>query len=318
MFGIHVRPSWWLPERAATEEKIHLDRRRLLRSFGIGAGLLLGRNAASLAPLLPGEGERRTGIPRRKNPDYRAVGRPLTPERLAATYNNFYEFTTDKRQVHMLAGDFRVEPWEVEFAGLFEHEGRYSVRDLEALVPPEERVYRFRCVEAWSMVVPWTGLPLGDLLRRLGLRREARFLRFVTVSRPEAMPGMKALPSYPWPYFEALRIDEALHPLTLLATGIYGKALPPQNGAPVRLVVPWKYGLKNIKSIVRIEATRKRPPTLWNRLQPAEYSWLSNVEPWKPHPRWSQATERRLDTGERIPTLPYNGYAAEVGSLYRD
>ena len=218
--------------------------------------------------------------------------------------------------LHKLTGLFEIDPWTVEISGLLDKPGRYSVQDLEKLVPLEERIYRFRCVEAWSMVLPWTGIPLGKLCEKLGVHPGAKYLRLTSFHKPDQAPGFQKLAHYPWPYYESLRLDEARNELSLLATGLYGRPLPKQNGAPIRLVVPWKYGLKNIKSIVRIEFRSTRPGTFWNALQPEEFSWLSNVDPKVPHPRWSQATEKRIDTGEVHPTLPFNGYGEFVGKLY--
>ena len=200
--------------------------------------------------------------------------------------------------------------------GLCEKPATFTMEEILRLAPLEERVYRFRCVEAWSMVVPWTGFPLAKLLEKVVPKAEARFVKFTTVLRPEEMPGIARLPNYPWPYTEGLRIDEAMHPLVLLATGLYGKPMPKQNGAPIRLVVPWKYGFKSIKSVVKIELVQEQPATLWESLSPQEYPFESNVDPKVSHPRWSQATERDLATGNRIPTLPYNGYGDEVAKLY--
>ncbi len=322
---VHARPPWFLPERLATPESVHASRRRFLAGLGTG---LLGLAAAPLAGCRDEELERfaappgpafpppRPGYPARPNPAFGARGLAVTPPHVATTHNNFYEFSTDQERVHRLVGRFRIEPWTVEITGLVARPGRYTVEDLEALVPLEERVYRFRCVEAWAMVLPWTGLPLAALCRKLGVRGEARYLRFTSFHAPDQAPGFTQLGHYPWPYFETLRIDEALNELSLLATGLYGKPLPKQNGAPVRLVVPWKYGLKNIKSIVRIEFRATRSGSFWHSLQPSEYSWLSNVDPAVPHPRWSQARERDLATGETRPTLPFNGYGRYVASLY--
>ncbi len=303
------------PDRrpAPTPESCWLERRAFLRALGFGAA---GLAAGQVVPARRSNA-RRTGIPQRRPAAFRSAGIPITPEETALSYNNFYEFSTDKRRVRRLAAAMALSPWDVEIDGLVEHPGRYAVDELERLVAPEERIYRFRCVEAWSMVLPWTGIPLGRLLRRLGAQNGARYVRFVSRLDPESMPGVAADPNYPWPYFEALRLDEAMHDLTLLATGLYGKPLSPQNGGPIRLVVPWKYGFKSAKSLARIELTRERPPAFWHTVQPQEYSWLANVDPSRPHPRWSQASERRIDTGERIPTLPYNGYGPEVAHLYR-
>ncbi len=247
-------------------------------------------------------------------------GRPHTAENVAGRYNNYYEFTTNKSGVWELAQDFDPRPWTVEVKGRCNKPGTYDLDDLLRALGDdmEERLYRFRCVEAWSMVVPWTGVPLGKLLDHFEPHGDARFVRFLTVLRPEEMPGQTGGGAgYPWPYFEGLRMDEAYNEMALASFGIYGHPLPNQHGAPFRLTVPWKYGFKNIKSIVLIEFQDHQPPTFWNDLVPREYDFLANVDPAKPHPRWSQATEQ--DIGQenvRIDTMPYNGYAEQVASLY--
>ena len=233
-------------------------------------------------------------------------------------YNNFYEFGTSKRDPARHAGALTTDPWSVRIDGLVERPGNYDLADLLKGMDIEERIYRFRCVEAWSMVVPWNGFQLGRLLDRVGVRSGARYVAFETLLRPEEMPGQKSR-LLDWPYREGLRLDEAMHPLTLIATGLYGEVLPKQNGAPLRLVVPWKYGFKSIKSIVRITLTDTRPPTTWNSLQPGEYGFYANVNPNVDHPRWSQATERRIGAGlfaRRQETLMFNGYGEWVADLY--
>jgi sulfoxide reductase catalytic subunit YedY len=229
-------------------------------------------------------------------------------------YNNYYEFSTQKEAVNSISQDFTTEPWTVEVSGLVNNPKTYGIEDLLKF-PQEERIYRLRCVEAWSMVIPWTGFPLASLLKEAEPTSEANFVRFETVYRPEEMPGQKS-PFYPWPYQEGLRLDEAMHDLTILATGLYGMPMPNPNGAPIRLVVPWKYGFKSIKSIVKIELTAEQPATLWNSIGSNEYGFYSNVNPERSHPRWSQASERRIGELGRRPTLMFNGYAAEVASLY--
>jgi methionine sulfoxide reductase catalytic subunit len=235
------------------------------------------------------------------------------------TYNNFYEFGTDKSDPAERSGKFRPQPWSVTIAGDCARPGTYTLEDILKPHALEERVYRLRCVEAWSMVIPWVGFPLADLLRRFEPGSKARYVAFKTVLRPAEMPGQR-FPVIDWPYVEGLRIDEAMHPLTLLAVGLYGQTLPNQNGAPLRLVVPWKYGFKGIKSIVEIRFTEKMPPTSWNRLAPQEYGFYANVNPAVDHPRWSQAQERRIGASlfaSKQPTLPFNGYADQVASLYK-
>ncbi|WP_149588596.1 protein-methionine-sulfoxide reductase catalytic subunit MsrP [Tabrizicola flagellatus] len=234
------------------------------------------------------------------------------------SYNNFYEFGTGKGDPARYAGGLTVDPWSIVIDGLVERPGTYDLADVIKGQPLEERIYRFRCVEAWSMVVPWIGFELAGLLNRVGVQPGAQFVAFETLVRPEEMPG-QASPFIQWPYREGLRLDEAMHPLTILATGLYGEEMPKQNGAPIRLVVPWKYGFKSIKSIVRISLTAEMPPTTWNMLQPQEYGFYSNVNPNVSHPRWSQASERVIGSGlfgGRQDTLMFNGYEAEVAGLY--
>ncbi len=234
------------------------------------------------------------------------------------SYNNFYEFGTGKEDPAAYAGALTTDPWSVVIDGLVDKPGTYDLADLVKDQPLEERIYRFRCVEAWAMIVPWIGFELAGLLTRVGVQPGAKFVAFETLVRPEEMPGQSS-PFIEWPYREGLRLDEAMHPLTILATGLYGEAMPKQNGAPIRLVVPWKYGFKSIKSIVRISLVETMPPTTWNMLQPQEYGFYSNVNPTVDHPRWSQASERRIGSGlfgGRQDTLMFNGYEAEVAGLY--
>ena len=235
------------------------------------------------------------------------------------TYNNFYEFGTSKEDPARLGGAFRPRPWSVKISGEAGVTGTFTLEDILKPHPLEERIYRLRCVEAWSMVIPWIGFPLGDLLKRFKPTSRAKYVAFQTVLRPAEMPGQR-FPVLEWPYVEGLRIDEAMHPLTILAVGLYGRELPNQNGAPLRLVVPWKYGFKSIKSIVEIRFTERQPPTSWNLSAPDEYGFYANVNPQVDHPRWSQAKERRIGAGvfaPRQPTLMFNGYAEQVAGLYR-
>lgn len=243
--------------------------------------------------------------------------KPNTLEDITS-YNNFYEFGTDKGDPAAHASALTVDPWSVKIDGMVERPGDYDLADILSGVTLEERIYRFRCVEAWSMVVPWIGFPLGDLLARVGVQPSAKFVAFETLVRPEEMPGQRRR-ILEWPYREGLRLDEAMHPLAILATGLYGDPMPKQNGAPIRLVVPWKYGFKSIKSVVRITLTDQQPKTTWNMMQPGEYGFYSNVNPEVDHPRWSQATERRIGEGlfgGRHPTLKFNGYGELVAALY--
>lgn len=233
-------------------------------------------------------------------------------------YNNFYEFGTGKTDPARYAGALTTTPWTVKIDGLVDRPGDYAFEDIMAKMTIEERLYRFRCVEAWSMVVPWNGFELKDLLELAGVQSSAKYVAFETLVRPEEMPGQR-FATLDWPYVEGLRLDEALHPLTIMATGIYGKPIPNQNGAPLRLVVPWKYGFKSIKSVVRITLTEQEPPTSWNKANAREYGFYSNVNPKVDHPRWSQASERPIGGGlfaRRVPTRIFNGYEREVASLY--
>ncbi|WP_340298766.1 MULTISPECIES: protein-methionine-sulfoxide reductase catalytic subunit MsrP [unclassified Roseobacter] len=235
------------------------------------------------------------------------------------SYNNYYEFGTGKEDPANNAGSLTSSPWTIEVDGLVDNPGTYDLAELIDGLEVEERIYRFRCVEAWSMVIPWNGIELADILTRVGVQEGANYVAFETVMRPGEMPGLR-YPVLDWPYREGLRLDEAMHPLTIMATGIYGRPIPNQNGAPIRLVVPWKYGFKSIKSISRITLTRDEPFASWNRANPREYGFYSNVNPEVDHPRWSQATERRVGAGlfaGRQPTLMFNGYEAEVASLYK-
>jgi sulfoxide reductase catalytic subunit YedY len=246
----------------------------------------------------------------------------LTPKKDVTTYNNFYEFGLGKDDPSANSGEFKSLPWAIKVDGMVAKPTTFTLEDLLKLFPPQERVYRMRCVEAWSMVIPWDGFPLSALLDRVEPLGSAKYVAFESIVRPGEMPGQRGVfQSLSWPYVEGLRLDEARHPLTFLAVGVYGETLPNQNGAPIRLVVPWKYGFKGIKSIVRVSLTDKQPKNTWNANAPREYGFYANVNPDVPHPRWSQATERRIGGGglfgsSRTPTLPFNGYADQVASLY--
>jgi sulfoxide reductase catalytic subunit YedY len=242
-------------------------------------------------------------------------GEALTPLSAITHYNNFYEFSTDKDEVAERAAGFVTAGWKVEVGGLVEAPRLFDMDDIAKLGPPQERVYRMRCVEAWSMVIPWAGIPLAALLAAVKPLGSAKYVALETLYDPARMPGQSTR-VLRWPYVEGLRLDEAMHPLTLLATGLYGRELPAQDGAPLRLVVPWKYGFKGIKSIVKISLVERQPPTSWNRAAPSEYGFYANVNPKVDHPRWSQATEQRIGEFGRRPTLPFNGYAEQVGHLY--
>jgi methionine sulfoxide reductase catalytic subunit len=242
-------------------------------------------------------------------------GNLLTTCDSVTSYNNFYEYSFGKDGIGELAKDLKVSPWTVTVGGLVNHPQTYDVADIIKKYPPEERIYRFRCVEAWAMVIPWLGFPLADLLKDADPKSEAKYVRFETLYDPEQMPGQKTR-SFNWPYIEGLRLDEAMHPLTILATGIYGQPALPQNGAPLRLVVPWKYGFKSIKSIVKIDLVEKMPTSLWMEAGPTEYGFYANVNPDVSHPRWSQASERVIGEISRRDTQLFNGYQADVAHLY--
>ena len=314
MPNVIVRPSWSLPEKLVTPEKAFHHRRAFIKQVGLAGGALL----ASSPLLSAAESTIKKAYPYPRNAEFNPKWK-LTDERVAGSYNNFYEFSLQKNRVKDLVGGFVTSPWKIEVSGLVEKPLTFDLAELIDTMPMEERVYRFRCVEAWAMIVPWTGFPLSKLIEKVKPKSEAKFVRFETANRPAEMPGMRSGPTanYPWPYFEGLRMDEAMHPLTLVATGIYGKPMPKQHGAPVRIVVPWKYGYKSIKSVAKIQFVDKQPKTFWETLAADEYPFESNVNPAIPHPRWSQAVERMIDTDDRVRTQPFNGYGNLVARLYK-
>ncbi|MBO9880430.1 MULTISPECIES: protein-methionine-sulfoxide reductase catalytic subunit MsrP [Xanthomonas] len=311
-----LRDALTVPSREITDEAVYRDRRRLLQALALTpvAGLVGCADAEPPAP------PKTVVTPEQARSGFR-TNEELTRYEDVTSYNNFYEFGTDKTDPSKAAKTLRTSPWSVKVSGECEKPGTLSLDDLLKGHTPEERIYRLRCVEGWSMVIPWLGVPLGDVLKRFAPTSKAKYVAFTTLADPQQMPGVR-YSSIDWPYKEGLRIDEAMHPLTLLATGLYGKPLPQQNGAPLRLVVPWKYGFKSIKSIVEIRFVERMPETAWHELQPSEYGFFSNVNPAVDHPRWSQKTERRIAGkasklfAERIPTRPFNGYADQVASLY--
>lgn len=294
-----------------TPESAYLARRDFLRAAGIVAG------GALLAACAPGAAAPSTQAADQPQASGQTdeLGNPVNSYQDITNYNNYYEFTVNKEGVAPLSQGFTTHPWTLEVGGLVNHPKTYAVEDLLARFPQEERIYRLRCVEAWSMVIPWTGFSLASLLKEVEPTSDAKYLRFETVFRPEEMKGQGS-PFYPWPYQEGLRIDEAMNELAILGTGLYGRPLPPQDGAPIRLIVPWKYGFKSIKAIVKLELVAERPETLWSTVAPSEYGFYANVNPDVPHPRWSQASERRIGELGRRPTLLFNGYAEQVASLY--
>jgi methionine sulfoxide reductase catalytic subunit len=295
-----------------TPERVYMERRHLL-SAGLGG---LGLAALGVAAAAAEPAGAALVAPRDKA--LSIIDPPNSYEDIT-TYNNYYEFGTGKADPARNARDFKPTPWSVTVDGEAEVRGTFTLEDILKPMTLEERVYRLRCVEAWSMVIPWAGFPLAMLLKRFKPTSKARFVEFTTLYDPKRMPGQKSS-VLKWPYLEGLRIDEAMHPLTFMAVGLYGHVLPNQNGAPLRLVVPWKYGFKNIKAIVRIRFTETQPLNTWQRSAPAEYGFYANVNPAVDHPRWSQATERRIGGNAlfaaRVPTLPFNGYASAVASLY--
>lgn len=330
MPNVIIRPGWHIPERFVTPEKVYRDRRRFLKELGFsGAGAMLGLFAgcsehSAVSAENPSPAKTTNGAaagvarnyPYPRNPEFNPANPRISDEEAVTSYNNFYEFSTSKTRVKRLTGKFVTSPWSLEVGGLVDRPMKLSLEEIISMFPLEERVYRFRCVEAWSMVVPWTGFPLSKLIEKAGAKPEAKFVKFTTFFRPDQAPGFTELPNYPWPYTEGLRMDEAMNPLTLVTTGLYGKPLAKQNGAPIRMVVPWKYGYKSIKSIVKMELVTQQPKTLWETLAPDEYPFESNVNPKINHPRWSQATERVVDTGNHMNTILYNGYGEYVAKLY--
>lgn len=330
----HVPPGWRLPDRQVTSESAYWNRRRLLKTLGLaGAGLAIapaascgrspsdGSAAALDAPPPPPTTMQPPFEGVARNSAFADPGRELTEARLAAQYNNFYEFGGTK-DIARRAQALPTDPWTLEVSGLVDNPRTYDRDDLIRAFSQEERVYRFRCVEAWAMVVPWLGFPMRSLLEAASPKPEARFVRFVSFYDPEITLGPGWSPrSLPWPYAEGLTVAEMANELAFFATGIYGKELPKQHGAPIRAVIPWKYGFKGAKSIVKVEFVAEQPATFWNELVPNEYGFEANVNPDVPHPRWSQATERLIGPGpalawERVPTLPYNGYGDYVADLY--
>ena len=319
-----------IPSSDITPEAIYRARRDFMRgAFSVGvlgaAGMVVPGVLAEPVHVAEAENKGPDWLKRQiasATADSQNVSDKLTPYEHVTQYNNFYEFGYNKDDPAENSKDFQPHPWSVEIAGEAGKTGRFTLEDILKGMALEERVYRLRCVEAWSMVIPWVGFPLASLLKRFEPTGNAKYVAFTTLKDPKQMPAQKsAFSSIDWPYVEGLRMDEAMHPLTILAVGLYGKVLPNQNGAPLRLVVPWKYGFKSIKSIVKIEFTEKEPPTTWNISAPQEYGFYANVNPKVDHPRWSQATERRLPSGlfspNIIDTQLFNGYADEVAHLYK-
>ncbi len=339
MSNIIIPKGWQISGLKPIEETTYYNRRQIIKKLGIASGGMMAFSAlaacskgqkqqeqpAAEAPAVAGKSNSFTfqGIdnyfPAKRNEQY-TIDRPLTAEEIATTHNNYYEFITpgdpDIYNVHEHVDQFDTSNWVIEVAGLANKTGKFDLEDWIKRFGQEERVYRFRCVERWSMAVPWTGFPLQKLIKYLDPTSEANYVKFYSSAIPEQMPGVKNQDWYPWPYTEGLRMDEAMNELPLCVTGIYGKVLPKQHGAPMRIITPWKYGYKNPKSIVKIEFTKEQPATFWNTVRADEYPFLSNVNPNVPHPRWSQAVEKMIPDGEERPTLIYNGYGDYVANLY--
>lgn len=356
MAFFHRRPGWFLPESQATPESVYLNRRAFVRALGLG-GIALssgswlsgcsnatgtwdeaegqdggrGNDTSSSGVEQPGTSKLPSDpkknydadapglalYPAKRNSRYKVPERSQTPEDSVQTFNNYYEFSLSKGGVWSATGSYDTTPWTLEITGLVDKPMKLDLDDLMRKVSLEERLYRFRCVEAWAATIPWTGFALSELLRQAQPKSSAKYVRFLSASRPSQMPNIKRLTQYTWPYREALRLDEALNELTFVVTGVYGHPLTKQMGAPVRMVLPWKYGFKGAKAITRIELTSEQPSTFWNAEQPKEYGFYSNVDPKRPHPRWSQAKERLLPDGKEVDTMPYNGYGEQVAALYK-
>ena len=306
-----------------TPESVYHDRRKFMKGVGLAAlgGLAVAACAPAVAQPTAAPAAATTGgtiapaAPAASGAMTDELGDPVNTFEEITNFNNFYEFTTDKEKVAGMATNFPTRPWTVEIGGLVNNPAIFSIEDILSRFDQEERIYRLRCVEGWSMVIPWLGFQLSTLLELVEPKSNAKYVRFETLLDPEVMPGQRSN-WFDWPYVEGLRIDEAMNPLALIATGLYGKDLLPQNGAPLRLVTPWKYGFKSIKSIVKIDLVEEQPTSLWMAAAPREYGFYANVNPEVQHPRWSQRTERRIGETKRRETLPFNGYGDEVAYLY--
>ncbi|WP_109316973.1 protein-methionine-sulfoxide reductase catalytic subunit MsrP [Pseudovibrio ascidiaceicola] len=311
------RPEWIIPEREATPEDVFFNRRRFMKGLGaVGLGLAAG-GTGLVSSVFAQDGKDPTLdlYPAKRNADF-TLKRAITPESVTSVYNNFYEFGSHKR-ISGAAQALKIRPWSITIDGMVDNPQTIDFDDLVRKMPLQERLYRHRCVEAWAMAVPWTGFPLSELVKYAGPQNGAKYIRFETFEDSDVASGQRQF-WYPWPYVEGVTMDEAMNDLAFVATGIYGKPLLKQYGAPIRLVMPWKYGFKSIKSIVKITFTDQRPVSFWEKIGPSEYGFWANVNPEVPHARWSQASERLLGTDERVPTQLYNGYAEQVAHLYKD
>ncbi len=320
MTYIKTPQEWEIPENQVTPESDYIDRRKFIKDLGIASASALLLSSSTACAQKKGVEKQLEPFQAQKlaveNNTRFTVERPITDEVVAATYNNYYEFTSSKSTVWKRVDKFITRPWEVEISGLVEKPMTLDVDDLIKQMPIEERIYRFRCVERWAMVVPWIGFPMKALLEKVQPTADAKYVRMLTFLDPDMAPEQHNV-RMPWPYFEGLTLAEAMNDLTLLVVGIYGHILPPQHGAPIRLIVPWKYGFKSIKSIVSIELTDEKPRTFWNTLGPREYDFEANVNPNVPHPRWSQAKEWMIGSGDIHKTVIYNGYGNSVAHLYQ-
>ncbi|MDZ4151811.1 protein-methionine-sulfoxide reductase catalytic subunit MsrP [Methylicorpusculum sp.] len=307
-----IKTKKTIPASEITDPYVFKERRKIIKAL-----LALTTMGSGIVPVLAGNKPRWTNLPESSF----SADLMTTPPEIIENYTNYYEFSYNKHDSTKLAQQLATDPWSVEISGEVEKSGTYFLEDILGQQTLQEHIYRFRCVEAWSMVIPWVGFALGDLLRKAQPLSTAKFVKFTSVYRPGVMPRQKQNNMLEWPYSEGLRIDEAMHPLTLLAVGMYGDTMPKQNGAPLRLVVPWKYGFKSIKAIVKIELLKKAPTTSWNKFAPGEYGFYANVNPNVPHPRWSQNSERLLGSGFFTPrreTELFNGYGEQVAGLYKD
>ena len=294
-----------------TPKQVYLSRRDFMKAASVVTGAAL---LTACAPSVADNSQNGTPVPTSTATD--ELGNPVNAYKDITNYNNYYEFTTDKQGVAGLAKDFKINPWTIEVGGLVKNPKTFAIEDLLKLFPQQERIYRLRCVEAWSMVIPWQGFPLASLLKAVEPTSAAKYVRFITLDDHTQLPN-EGNNLYPWPYQEGLRLDEAMNDLALLVTGLYGAPLPAPDGAPIRLVVPWKYGFKGIKAINKIELVDTQPDTFWKDIAPDEYGFYANVNPNVPHPRWLQNTERRIGELSRRPTLMFNGYADQVADLYK-
>lgn len=309
-----IKTQKTIPASEITDPLVFQQRRKIIKAMA--ASLLLP--SVGSAVLAANAQQRWTSL---KKSELSGDLGPVTPDNVVKNYTNYYEFSFNKEDATELAQQLNTDNWDVEISGEVERPGKYHLEDILKQQTLQEYIYRFRCVEAWSMVVPWVGFPLADLLKSVKPLSNAKYVKFTTLYQPETMPKQRIKAMLDWPYVEALRIDEAMHPLTILAVGMYGEVMPKQNGAPLRLVVPWKYGFKSIKAIVKIELLKRAPMTSWNAFAPSEYGFYANVNPSVPHPRWSQASERQLGSGFFTPrrqTELFNGYGEQVASLYSD